>query len=222
MTAALRRARPWLLLGGAVLVVALLPAPQRDGGPPLDPRSNGPLGARALVLVLEELGADVELAAGPGPGTDAALLLSDHLDDASRARLLDWVRAGGTLVVADPRSELAPLVERSGDELLGPADGDDRGLRPQCDLPVLAKVGRIDLRGAVAFRPPPGAVACFPFGDGFALVARRESRRRAGRCPALPELEPRRRGQQRAGREPARPDRRGRRRLPRTAAPGEW
>src|SRR5690606_9398786 len=38
---------------------------------------------------------------------DTALLLSDELDEARRADLLAWVRAGGVLVVADPSSPLA-------------------------------------------------------------------------------------------------------------------
>lgn len=173
MTPFLRRGRPWLLLAGAVLLAALVTTRRPDTGPPLDARSTGPLGARGLVLVLEELGARVELTNVPGPGADTALLLSDHLDEASRARLLDWVGAGGTVVVADPRSELAPLLERPSN-LFGSGDGSDRGLTPHCSLPALAEVGRIDLRDALPFRPPEGGVGCFPVGEGFALVARGE------------------------------------------------
>jgi hypothetical protein len=98
----------WAALAGCLLLVALIvaaPAPRSDR--PLDPRSSGPSGARAVVLLLEELGAEVSIASDPLDRSATALLLEDQLDPAGRARIRDWVRAGGVLVVADPSSPLA-------------------------------------------------------------------------------------------------------------------
>ncbi len=50
-------------VGAALVAVALLGSPPNDG-PPLDPRSDGPLGTSALVSLLDGLGADVELSVG--------------------------------------------------------------------------------------------------------------------------------------------------------------
>ena len=60
------RAAGWLLGGGlavVLLAVVLLGGPSNDG-PPLDPRSDGPLGTSALVALLDGLGATVDLSAG--------------------------------------------------------------------------------------------------------------------------------------------------------------
>ncbi len=51
----------WLVLAvGLVLVALAAGAPPKDGTP-LDPRATGPLGAKALVLTLGELGGDVHI-----------------------------------------------------------------------------------------------------------------------------------------------------------------
>jgi hypothetical protein len=100
----------WLALLAAALVVGVLVA--RPGGGndrPLDPRSTGPQGARALVLLLEELGADVDTGSRPGDA-DTAVLLEDRLSDEGRDAALDFVEQGGTLVVADPTSPIAELA----------------------------------------------------------------------------------------------------------------
>jgi Domain of unknown function (DUF4350) len=102
-----RGALGWLALAGVAVLVALIvaaPTPRNDR--PLDPRSSGPTGARAVVLLLEELGAEVSVADHALEQSDTALLLEDDLDSAERAELRDWVRAGGLVVVADPSSPL--------------------------------------------------------------------------------------------------------------------
>jgi hypothetical protein len=102
-----RGALGWVAFAGVAVLVALIvaaPTPRSDR--PLDPRSSGPTGARAVVLLLEELGAEVSVAGQPLDRSQTALLLEDELDPAGRAELRDWVRAGGLLVVADPSSPL--------------------------------------------------------------------------------------------------------------------
>lgn len=156
---------PRLLLVAALALAlvgaALLGGPRRDG-PPLDPRSDGPLGTSALVALVEGLGGEVELAVGlPGGADDIALLLRDRLDDDQAGALLGWVRAGGTLVVTDPGSRLAPPAEAGGplaaDEVLSPGS---------CTVPAFSAVAEVDA-GSPARYPTVGADASC-FGDDTA------------------------------------------------------
>ena len=106
-------ARFWLVLVAALILVTVLAGGAGSDGPPLDPRSVNPDGARGLVETLERLGADVELDASvPGPDATTALLIIDRLSQEDGDQLSRWVSDGGTLVVADPASRFAPL--RSG------------------------------------------------------------------------------------------------------------
>jgi hypothetical protein len=92
----------------AVVLVGVLAG--RSGGEDrraLGPDSTAPDGGRALVELLEGLGADVDIAAG-APDADAgtAVVLDDRLDDATHEQVQAWVDAGGTILVADPSSTL--------------------------------------------------------------------------------------------------------------------
>ena len=137
------------------------------GGPPLDPRSDAPDGTSALVALLEGLGADVELSVGlPDAGDDVALVLADELDEEQTAEVLDWVRAGGTLVVTDPESSLTPEVAPVPllpDESLG------RGI---CTIGSLDGVDVVDAGLARAFNTEGSDSSCIGSRD-FAFVAAR-------------------------------------------------
>jgi hypothetical protein len=120
---------------GAVVVVALaavvvLLLVAIGGGDertnrPFDPTSSGPAGARALVLVLEELGADVEITGGGlDDDVDTALVLQDRLDEDATDEVEDWVEDGGVLVVGDQGSSLF----RGGSEGPCPAALDSVGV----------------------------------------------------------------------------------------------
>lgn len=94
----------------AAVVVLLLVA---IGGPgertnrPFDPSSAGPRGARAVVVLLEELGAGVDITGGDlDDEVDTALVLQDRLDREATDEVEDWVEDGGILVVADQGSSL--------------------------------------------------------------------------------------------------------------------
>jgi hypothetical protein len=166
----LRGFLPYLVLGAGVLLFVLISGAP-DPGLPYDPRSAGPVGTKAVADVLRELGADVELVAGvPEESGGTALLLVDQLDEGTREDLLDWVSAGGRLVVADPYSPLTPEV--TGRLTLGftnpsIAPGD-------CGLDALDQVGRVTSPGGVVYEAPAGSVGCYPRNEGFWLVARSE------------------------------------------------
>ncbi|MFL6217051.1 MAG: DUF4350 domain-containing protein [Actinomycetes bacterium] len=172
-----RGALPWVaVVLGVALVVAVAGRGAEEGNP-LDPASPGPLGTKGLVEVLRGLGGRVTVSAGqPGTGTDTALLLSDDLTPRRRQGLLDWVRRGGTLVVADPSSGVT-RVEPVGSTRFGLLDAE---IERRCAVPALRDAERVAAPGGVVFEIPegqgapgnrPGATqACFPRNDGAWLL----------------------------------------------------
>lgn len=163
------------VIGGGIaaglLVAAVIGGRPGQDGPPLDPRSDGPLGTSALVSVLEGLGARVDLTSGlPGPADDVALLLQDRLDEDQAAGLRQWVQAGGTLVVTDPTSPLTPVA-------MNPGLGLDPGLvrRGTCTIGALAAIGAIDGGAAVRFEVTGGDELCFGDREGGAFVVTRDA-----------------------------------------------
>jgi Domain of unknown function (DUF4350) len=164
-----RRPLLWGAIALTILLVALAGARRGSPGNPLDPASTGPDGTRALVDILEELGARVEVSnVVPVSGGGAVLLLSDNLEQHDRAALLAWVRQGGTLVVADPDSPVT-RVEVAGSSRVGFLDAE---LERRCGIPALRDVHRVSAPGGLLLRVPPGAQGCFSRGeDGSWLVA---------------------------------------------------
>jgi len=159
---------------GLALVVAVAGRGPREGNP-LDPASTGPLGTKALVEVLRELGGRVSVSADrPGTGTETALLLSDDLTPRRRQDLLDWVRRGGTLVVADPSSGVTE-VDPVGSTRIGLLDAE---IERRCAVAALGDVGRVAAPGGVVFKIPGGQEgpgsggtrACFPRNHGAWLL----------------------------------------------------
>lgn len=164
----MRRWLPWTAIAAGLLLVAILGRGADDTGTPLDPRSSGPLGARGLVLLLDQFGADVTI--GPVPTGDVAVLLADDLGDEQTDDLEDWVRSGGTLIVADPASTFVPAIGRSARGLL--TDDTDAEIEPDCPLDALESIDRIDVPNPAGYRlPVGGAVGCFPVDTNFYLVA---------------------------------------------------
>jgi Domain of unknown function (DUF4350) len=167
--AGIGRIVPWVAVAlGLALVVAVAGRGPEEGNP-LDPASAGPLGTKGLVEVLRELGGRVRVSADqPGAGTETALLLSDDLTPERRQGLLDWVRSGGTLVVADPSSGVTE-VEQVGSTRFGLLDAE---IERRCDVAALRGVGRVAAPGGVVFEVPDegGVRACFPRNDGAWLL----------------------------------------------------
>jgi Domain of unknown function (DUF4350) len=169
MRAGIGRAAPWLAVLLGLLLVAAIGGRRAEEGNPLDPESPGPLGTKGLVEVLGELGARVTVSADqPGGGTDTALLLSDDLTPERRQGLLNWVRQGGTLVVADPSSAVTE-AEPVGSTRIGLLDAQ---IERRCPVAALADVGRVAAPGGIVFEVPAGggAQACFPRNDGAWLL----------------------------------------------------
>lgn len=158
----LRRAAPWLAIVAGLLLIAVVAGGSDEASEEVfDPQSTRPGGTRALVLLLEESGAEVEVTTEiPGEDTDVWLVLVDGLTERHREEALDWVEAGGVLVVADPYSSLA--ASATGDS--GAAFGDpilDRGV---CDIEALAGLSRLSSDLPFLFEVEPGVPSCF--GDG--------------------------------------------------------
>jgi hypothetical protein len=162
-----RRPLVWGLIVVGILLAALIGSRRADQGLPLDPDSPGPQGTKALVETLRELGNPVAVSSDLPSGSGTALLLADNLDQRRRAEVLDWVRQGGTLVVADPSSRLT-RVATIGDTRIGPLDAE---LEPRCGLPAIRGVRRVSAPGGVVFQVPAGAQGCFPRDRGSWLLA---------------------------------------------------
>jgi hypothetical protein len=165
--------RSWrfVLVLAAVLVVVVLVAgnPDDDPGAPLSPDGTGPSGAKATVLLLEELGAEVEVVReAPPASAQTALLLTDSLSDDREEAVLTWVRSGGTLVVADPASSLTPPVAEALGTFAGL--GDVTLERARCDVDDLDGVDRLELGGGALFEVASGVPACFGEGEQAFVV----------------------------------------------------
>ena len=158
-------ARAWLpyvlVVVSAGLIAYIGGAPDGDGKP-LDPRSSAPDGAKALVDTLRALDVDVTVGpATPDASTTTALLLSDTLVDAQVGPVAEWVRAGGTLVVADPDSHFS-IAPPAGRTLVGFVEPE---LERRCDEPALRDVDRVLVPNGRLLRVPAGGFGCFTEGS---------------------------------------------------------
>lgn len=159
-----------LVFGGLLVAAVAGGRPGRDG-PPLDPRSDGPLGTSALVSLVDGLGGAVELSPGLPDATDeVALLLQDRLDEGQARSVMQWVRAGGVLVVTDPFSALTPPF---AGELIDDAQTVEPG---RCTIAALDGIGPVEGGAAVRFEVGPEVDQCFGSADGAFVVTRDEGR----------------------------------------------
>lgn len=153
---------------------------------------DGPQGTAALERLLDVTGAERREAGRPSEGT--FVVLTDRRDEAEAAAVLDWVEAGGRLVLADPSSPVAAQLDVEPRAAFPAAVGGADRVAPGCAVPEVAGVRRIATRSPwllpdVAERP---TVGCFPgsagahlrvvpHGDGRVLVL-------ADRSPLTNEL----------------------------------
>jgi len=168
-----QRALAWLAVLLGIFVLVLVVRPSSGEGTPLDPASTGRLGAKALVLLLGEGGADVRVSARP-PTADrrSAIVLNDTFDKDRSDAITAWVRNGGILVVTDPTS-LLTQVEPALAPFAGSSGVDE--LRRGCAaIPALAAISNIRTGGSLVYKRSdrePGAVGCFSTSEGDWLVA---------------------------------------------------
>lgn len=159
----------WVGLVALVLVLAVLGgSDQATDDVPLDPASTGDAGSRALVLLLEELGARVEVSDEVVATSDVVLVLRDDLTDAQRDRVEAHARAGARIVVADPASPLvdAPTEALAGSDPFAPV----ASVLPRevCTIDALDGVGAIATAGGRRIRTVEEGRQCFgPGGAGF-------------------------------------------------------
>jgi hypothetical protein len=158
----------WVAIVAATVVVGLAVGPSPNGGPAFDPRSASGNGTKALVLLMQQLGAHVSLTADvPTAAADVTVVFSDQLSADRLKGLADWTQGGGTLIVADPSSSL----QLGGSEkVVNGILAVDR-VSGSCPPAGLDEVGSIDTGGSLFLRLPPGAVGCFPAGDAYLLVS---------------------------------------------------
>ncbi len=153
-----------LLVAGLLVVVVLgayVSAARRTSGPPLDPGSTAPDGTKAVVELVSRLGGSIDVVDGlPPSDVDVALLLQDRLGASRSSQLRAWVRAGGTLVVADPSSSFSPMATGAvADEVTG-----------TCAIDGLTEVRRLQVGVARAFTVGAGATGCFGTRAGGSVV----------------------------------------------------
>jgi hypothetical protein len=170
-----RSAWPWAAILLAVLAGAALAGHAKPTGPPLGPSATSPDGAKALRLLLEQQGAIVDVGPRPSLGSSdgIALVLQDQLNADGRATLLAWVQRGGTLVIADPRSELAGAAPSRAPGA-GGIEAARSPLAPACPEPAVAGVDQIDPAGSPLLRATAGHVVCFPQAGGAYLLMRKQ------------------------------------------------
>ncbi|MDQ2724144.1 MAG: DUF4350 domain-containing protein [Actinomycetota bacterium] len=159
-----------VIIAGAAIWVS---ASGSGGGNPLDPASTASGGAKALDLFVGRLGGNVDTSGRlPAANRGVALILVDRLSATSRRGVDAWVRAGGTLVIADPTSDLAGVAPAEGPS---PNAGVSSvgALSPDCSAPWVAGVGQIDVGSVALLAAPSGATAtCFDEGLGFFAIER--------------------------------------------------
>ncbi|MGZ4683693.1 MAG: DUF4350 domain-containing protein [Acidimicrobiales bacterium] len=163
-----RRYLLWAVIAVALLVVALVAGGPTAEGRSLDPASTDANGTEAMVDLLRESGADVSIRdTTPDPSVDIAVLLSDSTSQAMTDELGRWVDAGGTLVVADPRSSFAATAS-SRTTTFGVVEGPiERG---DCTIRALAGIDRVQPSGGFYFDVPGSSESCFGGDKGSFVV----------------------------------------------------
>ncbi|WP_307806977.1 DUF4350 domain-containing protein [Naasia sp. SYSU D00057] len=182
----LRSTRFWIVLGAAVLLVAVVWTLISGGvraGEPFASDNPGPPGAMALAEVLRQQGVEVtaaesfaEARRAAGDPADTTLLVYDtgfFLDPDRIAQLGDLA---DRIVLVEPTADLleglAPSVAFAG------VPASEAAVDPECALPAAERAGAIT-PGSAAVQPAKagddGGIWCYPAGDGGFLLAQVET-----------------------------------------------
>jgi hypothetical protein len=145
-------------------------AQQPPSGLPLDPRSTDASGTKALVLLLEQVGAEVEILDDLDDlDVDTLLVLVDNFDEATAAEVQRFAEAGGTAVVTDSGGVMGAELRPAGAASAGVLQP---SVPRNCDVEALAGVERVRPGSAPLFVVPAGAQGCFGEDDAAWLIIR--------------------------------------------------
>ncbi|MEO8692022.1 MAG: DUF4350 domain-containing protein [Acidimicrobiales bacterium] len=165
-----RRGVLWVALV-VIIVVAFAIVGRGDGHStqPLAPDSTAASGMRALVLLAESFGADVDVIDGaPAADRTVAFMPADRYGRTDTSDMRLWVRNGGILVVADPQSSFVP---RLGGLLGSGVVQDDSLDAGDCTIGALSQAQTVRVEGAFLFRPPTPSTRCFTVSGDALIVA---------------------------------------------------
>lgn len=153
---------------GMLLLVRARPTVQA-----FDPRSSAPAGANGVVLLLEQLGADVSITSrAPQPAAnERVLVIADQLNSSQRTDLLHFVDAGGVAIVADPTSTLpgGSALDSGALAVKGPPSGSFAGSRASAADEANVSIGDCTIGSLQALRgiyTPDGLLLATSPGDG--------------------------------------------------------
>lgn len=158
-----------IALAGVVVVGLVWLVRPTGSGTSLDPRGTDAVGTAAMLRLVEQLGAEVDIAAEvpADDQTRTLVVLADRLDDTVRDRVLGRVRDGDRLVLFDPTSPLnpVPITQQLVTDTFGVL-----GRAPDC--PLLDGIAdRVESARWVVLDPGPDATAsCFSVADGWGLA----------------------------------------------------
>ena len=165
-----RRGLLWVGLVVVVIVGFAVVGRGRDRSQsPLAPDSTSASGLRALVLLAESFGADVDVIDGP-PAADrtVAFMPSDRFGRTDTSDMRRWIRNGGILVVADPQSSFVPNLGGP----LGTGLVQDNTLEAgNCSIRALSNVETVSVDSAFLYRPPASSTRCFTVGSDAMILA---------------------------------------------------
>jgi hypothetical protein len=151
---------PLAALTAVVIVAALMSGPR--GG------DAGPTGTLALRRLLGSFGRTVTDGDAPPASPGTFVLLYDLRDEEQDGRILEWVRSGGRLVLADPDSLVLVTLGIGFDEEVPKGR-----LVPGCFAPEVRGVRSIETRAQLGLvSDDEDDAACFRKGAGAFLVAR--------------------------------------------------
>lgn len=154
----------------AGLVAVSVSVVVRSRGASYEPDSTAAFGTKALVLLLESFGAEVEVvSSGPPPDAEVTLMMSNVIALDEEPAVLDWVERGGRLVIADPYSALAPPVAERASLFGGASDAVEQDA---CRIPALAQLRELVPGSSYArYEVTEPALSCFDDGNGAFVVA---------------------------------------------------
>jgi len=127
----------WLAIVCLVVLVSVFRNDDEPNAVSYDLGNPEPNGAKALALLVNRFGGEIEQRDALRSSDDVALVFVDSLTEEQSAGVERWVRSGGTLVVGDPGSSLAP-TSAAGTDVRQPGE-----LVPNCSLSYADGVERI-------------------------------------------------------------------------------